>query len=108
MTTLNVRTLRVGIIGYGYWGPNLTRNFFEIPASELTAIADMKDDRLQRAKNLYPDISTTNDYTDLFNMDLDAVIVSTPPATTRFACSRRKTDDAKEQACSRVDRFGKF
>ena len=45
-------TLKVGIIGYGYWGPNLTRNFFEIPSSDLVAIADVKEDRLQRARKL--------------------------------------------------------
>ena len=78
---VGVRTLNVGIIGYGYWGPNLTRNFFEIPMSELVAIADTKDDRLQRAKSIYPSIVTTNEYTEFFNMDLDAAIISTPPAT---------------------------
>jgi len=81
MDNISVRTLNVGIIGYGYWGPNLTRNFFEIPMSELVAIADVKNDRLQRAKNIYPNIFTTNEYSEFFDMDLDAVIVSTPPAT---------------------------
>ena len=78
---VSVRTLNIGIIGYGYWGPNLTRNFFEIPMSDLVAIADMKDDRLQRAKSIYPNVLTTNEYTEFFNMDLDAAIISTPPAT---------------------------
>jgi predicted dehydrogenase len=81
MNTVGVRTLNIGIIGYGYWGPNLTRNFFEIPMSNLAAIADMKDDRLQRAKNVYPSVFTTNEYTEFFNMNLDAAIISTPPAT---------------------------
>lgn len=72
--------LKVGIIGYGYWGPNLTRNFFEIPASELVAIADLKEDRLQRAHALYPSITLTKDYKDFFNMDVDAVVISVPPA----------------------------
>ena len=81
MDTLDVKTLNVGIIGYGYWGPNLTRNFFEIPMSELVAISDLKQDRLQRARTLYPDVVTTPDYTELFDLDLDAVVISTPPAT---------------------------
>lgn len=75
-----MRALKVGIIGYGYWGPNLTRNFFEIPSSELVAIADVREDRLQRAQSLYPGIVTTKDYTDFFKMGIDAVVVSTPPA----------------------------
>lgn len=74
-------TLRIGIIGYGYWGPNLTRNFSEIPASEVIAIADMKDEQLKRAQSKYPDVILTKDYRDLFNLELDAVVVSTPPAT---------------------------
>lgn len=73
-------TLKVGIIGYGYWGPNLARNFFEIPTAELKAVVDVKDDRLQRAHSLYPSIAMTHDYNDLFKMDLNAVVVSTPPA----------------------------
>jgi len=78
---VDVKPLNIGIIGYGYWGPNLTRNFFEIPVSELVAIADIKEDRLQRAKNIYPSITVTHDFMDLFQMDLDAVVISTPPAT---------------------------
>lgn len=81
MSTVSVRTLNIGVIGYGYWGPNLTRNFSEIQMSELVAIADLKDDHLQRAKNLYASIITTNDYTDFFDLALDAVIISTPPIT---------------------------
>ena len=76
-----VKTLNVGIIGYGYWGPNLTRNFFEIPMSEMVAIADLKEDRLQRAKNIYPNVTSTTNYQDLFELGSDAVVVSTPPAT---------------------------
>lgn len=76
-----MKTLKVGIIGFGYWGPNLARNFYEIPASDLVAIADTKEDRLQRAHSLYPDVKLVTDYTELFNLGLDAVVVSTPPAT---------------------------
>ena len=74
-------SIRVGIIGYGYWGPNLTRNFYELPSSQLVAIADLKDDQLKRAKSRYPGIVLTTDYQELFKMDLDAVVISTPPKT---------------------------
>ena len=73
-------TIKIGIIGYGYWGPNLARNFYDIPASELVAIADVKEDRLQRAQTLYPGVATTKNYTELFQLGLDAVVISTPPA----------------------------
>jgi len=73
--------IKVGVIGFGYWGPNLTRNFYEIPSSQLIAIADMKEDQRSRAKARYPGITLTADYRDLFKMGLDAVVISTPPKT---------------------------
>jgi predicted dehydrogenase len=76
-----MKNIKVGIIGFGYWGPNLTRNFYELPMSELVAVADMKEDRLERARSLYPNVILLNDYKELFNIDLDAVVISTPPVT---------------------------
>lgn len=73
--------IRVGLIGFGYWGPNLARNFADIPGSQLVAIADLKDERLQRAQGLYSGVTMVKDYRALFDMGLDAVVVSTPPAT---------------------------
>lgn len=76
-----MKKIRVGIIGFGYWGPNLTRNFHDASASELVAIADLNDDCLQRAQALYPDAYPAKDYHKLFDVNLDAVVISTPPAT---------------------------
>jgi len=73
--------IKVGIIGFGYWGPNLTRNFHELPVSQLTAIADFKVDCLERAQSLYSDVTLVTDYKELFQMELDAVVVATPPIT---------------------------
>ncbi len=76
-----MKNIKVGIIGFGYWGPNLTRNFHDIPISNLTVIADMKEDKLARARSLYPEVTLVQDYRELFKMGLDAVVISTPPAT---------------------------
>src|SRR5512140_3840748 len=73
--------IKVGIIGFGYWGPNLARNFHDVPSSELVAIADVKEDRLKRASGLYPGVRMVKDYHELFNSDVQAVVISTPPAT---------------------------
>jgi len=73
--------IKVGIIGYGYWGPNIARNFVELPKSEVVAIADLKDEQLQRAQLKHPDIKLAKDYHELFKLDLEAVVVATPPAT---------------------------
>ena len=75
-------TLKIGAIGCGYWGPNLIRNFVEIPDSKLIAIADLDEDRLSHLQSRYPQIKyVTQDYQDLFNLDLDAVVIATPPST---------------------------
>jgi predicted dehydrogenase len=73
--------IKVGAIGYGYWGPNLVRNFVENPSSEVVIVADLNKERLKKIKGIYPKIIVTEDYKDLFNHNLDAVIIATPPPT---------------------------
>ena len=73
--------IRVGIVGAGYWGPNLIRNFFELPGTALVAVADLREERLAYVQCRYPGVETTQDYWDFFSMPLDAVVVATPPAT---------------------------
>jgi predicted dehydrogenase len=73
--------IKVGVIGCGYWGPNLIRNFVEIPTSQVVAVADLREERLEHIQSRYPRIETTQDYQSLFSMDLDAVVVATPPST---------------------------
>lgn len=73
--------VKIGIVGYGYWGPNMARNFYEISGAELVAIADRKEEQLKRARLKYSQVQLTTDYHDLFAMGLDAVVVSTPPKT---------------------------
>ena len=76
-----MESIKVGAIGYGYWGPNLVRNFVENPLSEVVMVADLKKDRLAKIKASYPQVQVTKDYRDLFNQNLDAVIIATPPPT---------------------------
>jgi predicted dehydrogenase len=73
--------IKVGIIGYGYWGPNLTRNFYELPGADLVVITDLNAERLKQAQSKYPQNQVTQDYRKLFNMGLDAIVIATPPAT---------------------------
>jgi predicted dehydrogenase len=76
-----VNMIRVGVIGCGYWGPNLIRNFVEIPASTVVAVADPSQERLEHIQRCYPQVRATRDYRDLFGLDLDAMVIATPPAT---------------------------
>lgn len=74
--------IRIGVIGCGYWGPHLVRNFNVTRRSEVVAVADLNPARLQEVKRLYPSITTTHDYRDLLNdPTIDAVAVATPVST---------------------------
>ena len=74
--------VRIGVIGYGYWGPNLVRNFAESPATEVIAISDMSEARLSEAQNRHPGIAVTTDCEDIFSdPDIDAVAIATPVST---------------------------
>lgn len=73
--------LRIGIIGCGYWGPNLVRNFVELPDADVVAVADLSVDRLASIGARYPQIVLVKDYTDFFEMGLDAAVIATPPPT---------------------------
>jgi len=74
--------VRVGVIGYGYWGPNLVRNFAEFPGSEVAYVADVRTDRLAPVARRYPGVVTTTDYRDLLkDPRVEAVLISTPIST---------------------------
>jgi predicted dehydrogenase len=73
--------IKVGIIGCGYWGPNLVRNFVEIPNAEVIGIADLQQERLVRIKQMYPHVLATQDFYELIDRGVEAVVIATPPAT---------------------------
>src|SRR5438128_4201804 len=69
----------VGVIGYGYWGPNLVRNFSEVQGARVVAVSDMRSDRLAQVKQRYPTIRTTTDHRELLtDSAIDAIVVATP------------------------------
>jgi predicted dehydrogenase len=71
--------IKVGIIGYGYWGPNVARNFNHAGISEVVAITDKRTDCLQRAKQAFPQANITKDCQEvLTSPDIDVVAVVTP------------------------------
>jgi predicted dehydrogenase len=74
--------LGIGVIGCGYWGPNMVRTFLEIPGISVRAVADRDKERLDHMRFRHPQIEHfALDYHELFQMELDAVVVSTPPET---------------------------
>ena len=74
--------INIGLIGYGYWGPNLARNFNSNPDMELKSICDFSADRLEMAGRLYHHVKLTKDTNDLFSdTNLDAIAIATPVST---------------------------
>jgi len=76
--------LRVAVIGAGYWGPNLVRNFSEAPGANVVAVADLSEERLAGIRKRFPAVRTTTDHRSLFtDADIDAVCIVTPISTHR-------------------------
>ena len=72
----------VGVIGYGYWGPNLVRNFMSDTGWRVVSVCDRSESRLAEVDRLYPTITTTRNPEDLFrNPSIDAIAIATPVAT---------------------------
>ena len=71
--------INVGVIGYGYWGPNMVRNFSESKKTQVVAVSDLSSERLDLAHRRYPAIDVTTDHRDIFaNNQIDAVVIATP------------------------------
>jgi len=72
----------IGVIGYGYWGPNLVRNFAETPEARMVAVSDLRHERLALVGQRYPGVQTTKDYRELVaDPRVDAVAIATPVST---------------------------
>lgn len=74
--------MKVGIVGYGYWGPKLARNLAEMPDVDLVGIADRDLSRLERVRTQYPWLTVGREAEDLLDRpDVDAVVIATPIRT---------------------------
>lgn len=74
--------VNIGVIGCGYWGPNLIRNFNEISDCKVVKVCDLKPGRLKYIGHRYPHIGLTSDYKELLtDSNIDAVCVVTPVST---------------------------
>ncbi len=74
--------LNIGIIGYGYWGPNLVRNFSSQPDAKVYAVADGRQPRLDLVKRSYPSVQTFLSADELIvDKNIDAVVIATPVFT---------------------------
>jgi predicted dehydrogenase len=87
--------IRLGVIGYGYWGPNIVRNFNIAEGSRVGCICDMNQKSLKKALKLYPAVKVTSDYKELIrDPDIDAVAIATP-VFTHFALAKMALEEGK-------------
>lgn len=74
--------VNIALVGFGYWGPNLARNFHALPNASLSFICDLDPKLLSRAKKLYPNVATTQNIDDVLrDAKTDAVVIATPIST---------------------------
>ena len=88
--------IRIGVIGYGYWGPNLVRNFNIAEGARLTAVCDKSDSALKRVIPLYNGAlrTTTNADELITSPDIDAVVIATP-VFTHFELAKKALENGK-------------
>lgn len=76
------KMLNIGIVGLGYWGPNLVRNFSQVQGATVKCVADMDEKRLARIQKTYPAIETLTMADEVIaRADIDAVVLATPIVT---------------------------
>jgi predicted dehydrogenase len=94
-TDVSAHALRVGVIGYGYWGPNIVRNFHGQELSRVVSICDKSTDSLRRAHQAHPHIHLTTDCQELLTApDVDVVAVVTP-VWTHFELAKAALENGK-------------
>jgi len=87
--------LHVALVGYGYWGPNLARNLYQLPNATLAACCDMDVKKLAEVQALYPGVRTTPDFASvLADAAIEAMVIATP-ARTHFSLARQALEAGK-------------
>ncbi len=93
--------INLGIIGAGYWGPNLVRDFVQLSEANILGVCDLKEENLTRIKDRYPQIKTVKDYRELIrNKEIEALVISTP-AATHFALTKEALLSNKHTFCEK-------
>jgi len=74
--------IRIGMIGVGYWGPNLIRNFSDLDDAQVVSCSDLSQDRLNKIAKRYPGVKCTTSFEELLkDPAVDAVVIATPVST---------------------------
>lgn len=86
--------MNIGVVGLGYWGPNLVRNFMMQPDIEKVVACDQRVDRLQFIKSKFPSALLTNNTEEVINGDVDIIVIATP-VYTHFELAKRSLEAGK-------------
>ena len=87
--------INIGVIGYGYWGPNIVRNFFSAANCTVKAVADGRPERLAVLAKVFPSINGVKTADEVINdKEIDAVVVATP-VFTHFALAKKALENGK-------------
>ena len=103
------KQIKVGVVGCGYWGPNLVRNFRFLQDCNLKIICDLNEERLAHLKSIYPEVQGTTDYRHMLNgAGLDAVVIATAvnthyPMAKASLLAGKHTMIEKPMACSSAE-----
>jgi len=86
--------MKVGVIGLGYWGPNLVRNFLAHKDIKKVVACDIRENRLQLIKEKFPAAELTTDCQNVINSDTDIIVISTP-VDTHYKLAKKALESGK-------------
>jgi predicted dehydrogenase len=87
--------MHIAVLGYGYWGPNLVRNFASVEGASVAVVCDLRPQRLGEVRLRYPAVDTTTEYGRVLeNPGVDAVAIATP-VRTHYAFARQALEHGK-------------
>ena len=99
--TASTSSVRVGVLGFGQWGPNHVRNFRALDDCEVARVCDTSPARLQLARKQFRDLEATTDPSAIVAApDVDAVVIATP-VHTHFALARQALESGKDVLCEK-------
>jgi predicted dehydrogenase len=88
--------LKIGVVGYGYWGPNLVRNLADLSGCQVTAVADLAADKVDLVRRRYPGVRATTDVNAILSdPGVDVVVIATP-VRTHFALAMQALQSGKD------------
>ena len=90
-----VSPIRVGVIGYGYWGPNIVRNFHGLDNAQVVAVCDRNPAALKRASRTYPGLSLTTDFTEVLKSTSIDVVAVVTPVWTHYELTKAALENGK-------------